>query len=405
MEEIISYYVNLLILQYRNKPKARGTIEALAKSLFEDINKNVFLLEFQNAYDLDTSLLAQLKTLAKYIGYSDKLNIIEENFLKLSDYEGTDETPGLSSYDETFTGLHLLSYSGYTYIEKSVTSVAGISFFRKVLKFLSEMKNEILSVESLDRVLHKHFNKDLFVEDIFVEEGNKEITYFYSDDILEKFGSDTDLVESFIKKFMPRPMGCEIQVQHSPYYLNLISVGGAIESVDENFIYKRDSEDTSKYFETPNDINITDNDKFEIGIRVKINSSYQSSGFFKTKDIDERFTLFKRRITNSVTLIGFSYIFEVFNYSGYTDGWLDITLTKDPSNIMQPGFFVNASFEGQPFLENVYLATGFVYSGKMLFCIGGYNDGFVGEMDFKKCYMKKNDEYIWMGLTNKKGVL
>lgn len=208
MEEIINYYVNLLILQYRNKPKAKATIESLAKILFEDVNGEVFLLKFQDAYDLDTASLAQLNTLAQYVGFSDKLNIVKNDYFKLSDYNGTDETPGLSSYDGANVGYPLLSYAGYTYIEQSVTNVAGISFFRNVLKFLTEMKNEPLSLESLDRLLYKYFGEDLYVKD-----GVKQITYVYGQAILKAFQQNVQLVEEFIKKYMPRPMGCGIGIE------------------------------------------------------------------------------------------------------------------------------------------------------------------------------------------------
>ena len=49
MEELIKYFCNLLIIQYRNKPKARATIEALVRSHFEDqVTGEIFTLEVKN---------------------------------------------------------------------------------------------------------------------------------------------------------------------------------------------------------------------------------------------------------------------------------------------------------------------------------------------------------------------
>ena len=62
--ELISYYINLLIIQYRNKPNASGTIEALIKSLMiYDLIRSV-----ENGYDVETAVGVQLDVLAKYVG-------------------------------------------------------------------------------------------------------------------------------------------------------------------------------------------------------------------------------------------------------------------------------------------------------------------------------------------------
>lgn len=397
MEEIINYYVKLLILQYRNKPKAKGTIESLAKALFEDINGEVFLLNYQNSYDLDTSLLAQLNTLAKYIGFSDRLYIIQDEYFKLSDYNATDETPGLSSYDGANVGYPLLSYAGYTYIEQSVTNIAGISFFRNVLKFLTEMKNETVSLESLDRLLYKYFGYDLYVE-----EGNKVVTYMYSDNLLETFDSDIDLLEAFIKKYMPKPMGCGISIQNQPHYLNLKSFGGA--TVDEDFIFKMDSEDESKYFLTPNDMNFSVNDRFEICLKVKINANYELSGFCQTEDPITNFSLLKRRADHTFTISAYGYDYAIMDYTGYTGEWVKIIVKREPA--MYGGLLATVIFNNQEVASNVQIPLTFYYSGKFQFGIGNMEGistyGFIGEMDFKECYIKKNGEYVWRGLTNRK---
>lgn len=63
-DALITYYANLLILQYRTKTKAPETIKALIRTLM------VFDLirEVENGYDVDTSIGDQLDILAKYVG-------------------------------------------------------------------------------------------------------------------------------------------------------------------------------------------------------------------------------------------------------------------------------------------------------------------------------------------------
>lgn len=211
MEELIKHYCDLLILQYKFKPKARATIEAFVRALFEGQDGNIFLNELQNAYDLDTAQLTQLELLSKYVGYDSTLNIVNTNYFRLSDTEGLDITPGLSDTEDNFSGYPLLNYSGYTYTQTSLPGVAGIDFYRKTLQFLIEMKNEVLSLGNLDRLLYKYYG-----EDLYVVEGDKQITYVYNEIFLKLFDTQEDVIQTFIKKYMPRPMGCGLVMSFEP---------------------------------------------------------------------------------------------------------------------------------------------------------------------------------------------
>lgn len=210
MEELIKYYCNLLILQYRNKPKAKATIEMLVRTVFEeDITGDIFLKKLENAYNLDTSFLQQLNVLAKYIGYNDKLNAIDDKYFKFSDYEGETIEPGFSDYeDEDIEGYKLLDYSGYTYIDKTLVDIAGIEFYRTTLKFLSELKNQSLSLGNLDRLLYKYFGKKLKIST-----ETKKIIYIYNNELLKMFDNNLDNLILYIKKYMPRPMGCSLEIE------------------------------------------------------------------------------------------------------------------------------------------------------------------------------------------------
>lgn len=63
-EELIEYYADLLIIQYRNKPKAKATIELLADLFTVDL----LPLNVKNAFDLDTAIGVQLDSIGKYMG-------------------------------------------------------------------------------------------------------------------------------------------------------------------------------------------------------------------------------------------------------------------------------------------------------------------------------------------------
>lgn len=63
-EERLKGYADLLIIQYRNKPKARATIKTLIDSrLGQDI-----VLNIKQAYNIDTAVGKQLDVLGKYVG-------------------------------------------------------------------------------------------------------------------------------------------------------------------------------------------------------------------------------------------------------------------------------------------------------------------------------------------------
>lgn len=65
-QEIIDYYVNLLILQYRGKARARAHMSALVGEVVMD----QLPLSVQNGYDVETAVGAQLDVLGKYVGVS-----------------------------------------------------------------------------------------------------------------------------------------------------------------------------------------------------------------------------------------------------------------------------------------------------------------------------------------------
>lgn len=64
--ELIAYYVDLIILQYKEKPKARGTVDFLVSMPIA----NQIYTATQNAFDLETAVGVQLDTLGKYVGAS-----------------------------------------------------------------------------------------------------------------------------------------------------------------------------------------------------------------------------------------------------------------------------------------------------------------------------------------------
>lgn len=69
--DIKDYYANLLIIQYRNLPNARGTIESLVGESYAD----GLSLDVLNGFDLETAVGEQLDILGKYIGLNRQVKL------------------------------------------------------------------------------------------------------------------------------------------------------------------------------------------------------------------------------------------------------------------------------------------------------------------------------------------
>ena len=80
IDEIVQYYKDLIILQYRNKPKALATIDAMVRPVIMD----QLPLTLQDAFNLDTATGVQLDILGKYIGIARRVQTFTE-WVTLSD--------------------------------------------------------------------------------------------------------------------------------------------------------------------------------------------------------------------------------------------------------------------------------------------------------------------------------
>jgi len=106
---LLQYYADLLILQYRNKPRAIDTI----KNLVDNALCDGLPQELQTAFNLDTAVGDQLTIIGKIVGVPR--NVIgldlEHTFFSFTDYDGEPASIGFGSYDDDPYGSDLfLSY-------------------------------------------------------------------------------------------------------------------------------------------------------------------------------------------------------------------------------------------------------------------------------------------------------
>ena len=287
MEDLIRYFTNLLILQYKNKPRAKATIETLTRNAFSDTQNNIFPIEVQNAYNLDTAVGKQLDVLGKYLGYDRILPIPIDNTFKFAEYDGSiNPEQGYSEYNDNKTTYPYAEYRYSTYDYYYMVNAP----YRKVLKMISYLKGKPLSLGNINDALEYAFNGD-----IYAVEKDKEIEYHLLKGAQDLAFLDTqDKLNIFFNKYFPRPTGCSLSAIQDPYYINAIPVGGA-ENHTTGTIFEMTTPDNSVYYKTPIKFNFKEYESsyypnfhsFKVKIRVKIDSSAYYCGCWTTLSGDE----------------------------------------------------------------------------------------------------------------------
>ena len=154
-QEIIDYYKNLLILQYRGKTRARATIDALVKNVVaEQIYKQA-----NDAFNVDTAVGNQLDVIGKYAG---------------------------------------VSRSGYGFTSFITLNDTDYRTFIKLALILNRMGSSLYEIKNL---LHEFFEGQIYVYDY----SGMRLSYVVNQNI----GSQ-DLVELFIiQNKLPVPMAVQ----------------------------------------------------------------------------------------------------------------------------------------------------------------------------------------------------
>lgn len=145
-----SYYSNLLIMQYHNKPKAKATIEATVGLLPDDL-----IMEVINGFDIEIAVGKQLDILGEYVGV-DRYYLVDNQAELLDDED-----------------------------------------YRILIKMKAISNTSDLSHKSLEEALYNFFGNTVRMD----SDGNMEMTYFVPK-------NKTPIIQAAIQKeVLPRPMG------------------------------------------------------------------------------------------------------------------------------------------------------------------------------------------------------
>jgi len=201
-DELIRYYIELLIIQYNSKPKARSTIEALIMQLMiYDL-----AIKVRDGYNIDDAIGLQLDILGKYLG-SDRI-VTGTSFTR--DYFGFCE------YGNTvpFTFNPYIKYGDiapdvqYRRYEESVASLFELNDteYRFILKLKILQNNQKATNKNIDLLLEQYFGDQV----IFTDRENMTISYIFQSNIerLVTIAQSEDL--------LPKPAGVGLSVAFTP---------------------------------------------------------------------------------------------------------------------------------------------------------------------------------------------
>lgn len=176
-DDLILYYANLLILQYRTKPKAHATIIALIRVLMVfDI-----IREVENGYDVDTAVGKQLDVLAKYVGAERVATGIDFSrvFFGMVNYSSSPpytDVAGFLEYTEA-------NPPDAQFLEYNTDQVSSFTLTDEELRILVKLKiaqnNSNHSNYEIDTILYQFFPGQV----IFTDNKNMTISYIFDSDI------------------------------------------------------------------------------------------------------------------------------------------------------------------------------------------------------------------------------
>ncbi len=199
-DELVAYYVALIIIQYANRPRAVATVDAFVRSLVAD----QVIQQVEDAYDLATATGVQLDALGTYVGASRTIVGIDlgKTFFTTPTYAASDKdtVPGFAFYAD---GSNVPQYFAFYADGQNVAYVLTDPDFRLLIQYLAKLNALDLGLGSIDQFLFEFFGTYVTLTD------NGDMTITYADDPADP--SNLFTIVNFIGAF-PQPAGVEIIV-------------------------------------------------------------------------------------------------------------------------------------------------------------------------------------------------
>lgn len=195
---LVSYYVNLLAIQFKTQPNARGTIQALAT---ETVADQIFS-QVLNGFSLDTAVGKQLDILAGYVGAPRTIFGYDPTipYWALTDYADTPPSNvGFADYSDTPDPID--QWLSYTTGETSYVLTDGQ--LRSLIQYLITVHKSDHTLASIDLIIQEFFSPYLAMTD----NEDMSMTYVHQ-------SADPNFLFSIVNQlgFLPHPAGVSVTV-------------------------------------------------------------------------------------------------------------------------------------------------------------------------------------------------
>ena len=192
-QEVLDYYANLLILQYRNKPKARYTIQELVKKATGDF----LMYRIYEFFDVDTAVGAQLDVIGRIVGAQREVIGLTVD-KKYFSFESAPDPNGFSKQGNLKQGVLFKSRRNS---KDSVYSLLDPDY-RSLIKFKIVVNNATASMKSIDDAIFDIFGNDALVVN------NKNMTITYLITAVNVVG----ILAAYKLGYLPRPNGVGVEL-------------------------------------------------------------------------------------------------------------------------------------------------------------------------------------------------
>jgi hypothetical protein len=197
-DELTTYYINLLIMQYITKANARRTVGVVV----QEVTANSIIAQVRDGFDLDAAVGLQLDKLASYRGVQRTVYGLDlsRDYFAMPYYD--DPTPeavsGFSVYGEDPAAYWVL----YADVMRPLYAMTDDEL-RRATKYAASAQSRYLSVKEIDDIFWLFFGANASLED------NEDMTIKYvhnptDPDTLFKIVNETGM--------LPHPAGVEVAV-------------------------------------------------------------------------------------------------------------------------------------------------------------------------------------------------
>lgn len=197
--DILKYYADLLIVQYKNKDKARKTIELLVNQAICD----GIAQDEGTCFNLDTAIGAQLDIIATIVGVPRQVYGLDltRDYFNLTNYSSA-ASESMASYSDAVYPTDVF-FLRYRFIEEAIYTILD-SEMRTLIPLKIALNTKTATTKNITEILWDFFGDNIE----FIDNKDMTIDYNISSDI------ERVMEVAVFLGFIPKPMGVEYTITY-----------------------------------------------------------------------------------------------------------------------------------------------------------------------------------------------